>query len=181
MEYIVVKDRRRKKMIMTVEKDGSVVICAPKRMGRAAIDNFYKSNIEWVKQQQAKVAENKDQYIQLSDKDIAALKKQAKTVMAQKTEHYASVMGVCPQSVKITSAQKKWASCTKKDEAYSINYSWRTMLLPEEVQDYIVVHELAHMKQFNHSNDFYAEIEKVMPNWKELEKQADNFNDIYQY
>ena len=154
MEYIVVKDRRRKKMIMTVEKDGSVVICAPQRMGRAAIDNFYKSNIEWVKQQQETVAENKDQYIQLTEKDIAALKKQAKTVMAQKTEHYAAVMGVCPQTVKITSAQKKWASCTKKDDSYSINYSWRTMLLPEEVQDYIVVHELAHLKQFNHSDDF---------------------------
>ena len=181
MEYIVVKDRRRKKMIMTVEKDGSVVICAPKRMGRAAIDNFYKSNIEWVKQQQAKVAENKDQYIQLSDKDIAALKKQAKTVMAQKTEHYASVMGVCPQSVKITSAQKKWASCTKKDDAYSINYSWRTMLLPEEVQDYIVVHELAHMVHFDHSKNFYSLVEQILPDWVQLSSQADNFKDWHIY
>ena len=181
MEYIVVKDRRRKNMIMTVEKDGSVVIYAPKRMGRAAIENFYKSNLEWVKQQQAVAEENKDQYITLTEKDIAALKKQAKAVMTEKTQHYAEIMGVCPQSVKITSAQKKWASCTKKDENYSINYSWRTMLLPEEVQNYIVVHELAHMKQFNHSDDFYAEIAKIIPAWKELEGQANNFNDIYQY
>ncbi len=181
MEYKVIKDRRRKKMIMTVEKDGSVVIYAPKKMGRAAIDLFYKSNIEWVKQQQATVAENKDQYVQLTEKDIADLKKQAKAVMVQKTEHYGRIMGVHPQTVKITSAQKKWASCNKRGEKYSICYSWRTMLLPEEVQDYIVVHELAHMKHFNHSSEFYGEIENVLTNWKELEKQADNFNDIYQY
>ena len=72
-------------------------------------------------------------------------------------------MGVNPTSVKITSAQTRYGSCSAKN---GICYSWRVMLLPEDLIDYIVVHELAHIREHNHSPAFYRVIERELPDYK---------------
>lgn len=181
MEYKIIKDNRRKKLAMYVEKDGTVIIKVPKWTRKSLIERFYRENIIWIEQQREKLKLQKDNFITLSENDISALKSRAKTVLSQKTEYYSRIMGVNPESIKITSAKKRWGSCRRCAGRYSICYSWRTMLLSDRAQDYIVVHELAHIKHFNHSTAFYMEIEKILPNWKELEKETDNFKDIYLY
>ena len=181
MEYKIIKDNRRKKLAMYVEKDGTVIIKVPKWTRKSIIERFYRENIIWIEQQREKLKLQKDNFITLSENDISALKSRAKTVLSQKTEYYSRIMGVKPESIKITSAKKRWGSCRRCAGRYYICYSWRTMLLSDRAQDYIVVHELAHIKHFNHSTAFYMEIEKTLPNWKELEKETDNFKDLYLY
>ncbi|MEG1869673.1 MAG: M48 family metallopeptidase, partial [Oscillospiraceae bacterium] len=70
--------------------------------------------------------------------------------------------------IKITSANGRWGSCSWKN---SLCFPYKIMLLPEELIDYIVVHELAHIREKNHSKNFYAEVEKYMPNYKQCIKQ----------
>ena len=76
-------------------------------------------------------------------------------------------MGLEPTGVKITSAKKRFGSCSAKN---SICYSWRLMLYSKEAIDYVVVHELAHIAHKNHGPQFYALIEKYLPDYKEREK-----------
>ena len=76
-------------------------------------------------------------------------------------------MGLNPTGIKITSAEKRFGSCNGKN---SICYSWRLMQYPAEAIDYVVVHELAHIKHKNHGKEFYRLIENFLPDYKNREK-----------
>ena len=168
-------------MIMTVEKDGTVIIKVPKWTRKAVIDSFYCNNQQWISSQRRKILQEKDRYVPLSPQDIRLLKKQAKAVMTAKTEHYGRIMDLRPEYIKITSARTHWGTCHKKADRYSICYSYRTMFLPDRVQDYIAVHELAHMVHFDHSPAFHALVEKILPDRRTLSAQAANFKDYHIY
>lgn len=166
---------------MLVEKDGTVVIKVPKRTRKAAIEMFYNNNLDWIAVQRNRIQQDKDKYIPLSQQDINRLKKQAREQLSAKTEYYGKIMNLSPEYVKITSARTHWGTCHKKGDKYSICYSYRTIFLPDRVQDYIVVHELAHMVHFDHSPAFYALVEKILPDWCTLSAQAANFKDYHIY
>ena len=87
---------------------------------------------------------------------------QAQAVLPARTTDWARRMGVCPAGVRITSATRRWGSCSAENR---ICYSFRVMLLPEALQEYIIVHELAHIRQKNHSAAFYAEGARFLPDF----------------
>ena len=76
-------------------------------------------------------------------------------------------MGVHPKGIKITSARKRFGSCGPND---TICFSWRLMTYPKEAVDYVIVHELSHLVERNHSSKFYDVVRKYMPDYKEREK-----------
>ena len=100
---------------------------------------------------------------QIKEACIQIYKQMAKQVLAAKTLEYASRMGVTPSAVKISSANTRWGSCSGKR---SISYSWRLMMAEEDVMDYVVVHELAHIKEMNHSARFWAVVKEILPDYK---------------
>lgn len=101
---------------------------------------------------------------QIKDACVKIYKLTAKQVLAVKTMEHAANMGVAPNSIKINSAKTRWGSCSAKK---SINYSWRLMMAEDGVIDYVVVHELAHIKEMNHSPRFWAVVAGVLPDYKE--------------
>lgn len=177
MEYKVIKENR-KKLVMTVEKDGTVIIKAPDCTPNKIIENFYRTNIDWIEKRKEEHRKNALCGTPPTQREIKELKKQAAQTLSAMTEKYADKIGVQYKSIKITSAKKRWGSC-KKDGC--LCYSYRTMLLPEKCREYVVVHELCHLKEFNHSPCFYKQIEKILPDYKEREKAIKNFSnyDLY--
>ena len=95
------------------------------------------------------------------------LKKQAKGIFLALTEEYAKDMGVGFKSVSVTSAKRRWGSCSFDN---SLHFSFRLLYTPREIIEYVIVHELSHIKQKNHSPRFWAEVEKYQPNYKEKRK-----------
>lgn len=87
----------------------------------------------------------------------------AKRILREKTDEYAKRMNVKPAAVKVTGAQTRWGSCSGKN---SLSFSWRLVMADESVIDYVVVHELAHIKEHNHSPRFWAVVEGVLPDYK---------------
>jgi len=87
----------------------------------------------------------------------------AKRELTRRTADYAKRMNVAPANVKINSAVTRWGSCSGKN---SINFSWRLIMAPDDVIDYVVIHELAHIKEHNHSQKFWAAVENVLPDYK---------------
>jgi len=86
----------------------------------------------------------------------------AKSLLTAKTNQFASRMMVKPAAIKISSAKTRWGSCSGKN---NINYSWRLIMADNEVIDYVVVHELAHIKEHNHSSRFWAIVESILPDY----------------
>ena len=90
-----------------------------------------------------------------------------KAVLTKKALAFAKLMGVTPAAVKINGAKTRWGSCSGKK---NLNFSWRLMMADDRVIDYVVVHELAHIKEMNHSAAFWAVVAQTLPNYKECKK-----------
>jgi predicted metal-dependent hydrolase len=77
-----------------------------------------------------------------------------------------------PKSVKITSAKTRWGSCSGKD---NISYTYRIMVLPKHLIDYVIIHELCHIRHKNHSKDFYASLNSFISNYKQLQNELKKY------
>ena len=92
----------------------------------------------------------------------------AKRDLTIKVMEFSKRMSVTPIAVKINAAKTRWGSCSGKK---SINFSWRLIMADEDVINYVVVHELAHITEMNHSDKFWAIVERVLPDYKERQKR----------
>ena len=163
---------KRKTLSLEVKENGEVVLRAPFWCSDKTIDAFVNEKNDWLKsalERQKKISENK---VQLDDKRIAELKRSAKILLPERVRYYSRIMGVEPTGIKITSAQKRFGSCNTKN---SICFSYLLMLYPQEAIDYVVVHELAHIRFHNHGKDFYSFIESVLPDYRNREKLLKGF------
>jgi len=94
-------------------------------------------------------------------------KEKAIEVIAESANHYSRVSGWKFKTINITSAERRWGSCSFSG---AINFSWKLIMAPREVVDYVVVHELAHITEKNHSPRFWKKVESILPNYKVHEK-----------
>ena len=97
-------------------------------------------------------------------------KKQAHIQIPKRVRHYANIVGEPFSRIFIKNQKSRWGSCSS---ARNLNFNWRLMMAPLTVLDYVVVHEISHLKQMNHSKEFWAEVEKVLPDYQEQKKWLD--------
>ena len=166
MEYELIKSRKRRTIEMSINDEGKLVVRAPQNMARSEIDAFVEKHRLWA-EKHMKLKKERIKKYSVSPEEEENIKKNALPYLKERTEYFSAIMGLEPTGVKITSAKKRFGSCSAKN---SICYSWRLMLYSKEAIDYVVVHELAHIAHKNHGPQFYALIEKYLPDYKEREK-----------
>ena len=103
----------------------------------------------------------------LTEEQIKYLRERTRRVMTEKTEYYSRLMGLRPEKIRVSSAKSRFGSCSSKG---TVSYSLYLMLYPEEAFDLVAVHELCHLRYMNHSKDFYALLQKYLPDHKERKK-----------
>lgn len=166
MEIEIIRSSR-KTMSLEVTGDGRVLVRAPMRMPRAAIEQFVQEKDAWIREHLNKVnAQRAERARQpgLSMEDIRKLAEEALAVLPGKAARYARQMGVTYGRITIRNQKSRWGSCSAKG---NLNFNCLLMLAPEEVQDYVVVHELCHRKEMNHSDRFWREVEQVLPDYRQ--------------
>lgn len=104
---------------------------------------------------------------------IQIYKMLAKKHLTERVLHFQPIMGVSVSALKISSAKTRWGSMSGKR---SVNFSWRLIMAEDDVIDAVVVHELAHIKQMNHSDRFWAEVEKILPDYKKRDARLKAFS-----
>jgi len=161
MEYSIIYSDRR--TISICVKGGKVTVRAPYGTSDERIKKIVRDNISWIEKQLKKHSIPRLKDAELTEGQIAILKKNAKIILTHKTEHFAKIMGINYGRITITGAKTRFGSCSSKG---NISYSWRLMLYPEEAIDYVVVHELAHIREMNHSPAFYKIVESMFPDYK---------------
>ncbi len=162
MDYKVVYSGR--KTISLCVKDGVLTVKAPYGTKQKRIEELITSHEAWINKHIKKQKEKNEKYGNLTDEMIAELRKAAKSILPLKVAHYAKIMGLKYGRITITSAKTRFGSCSSKG---NIAFSYRLMMYPDEAIDYVVVHELAHLKEMNHSSAFYRIIANVLPDYKE--------------
>lgn len=166
MEYTLIYEKR-KTVSLKVASDLSVVVKAPKGLPRAEIDSFVSAHKLWIEKARARQEKRTETENALTNERIAELRARAAETIPKRVAFYSKIMGVQPSGIKITSAKTRFGSCSGKN---SLCFSWRLMLYPPEAVDYVVVHELAHIREKNHSPAFYAVIAAVLPDYKAREQ-----------
>lgn len=164
-----VKRSKRKTMSIEITKELSVLVRCPLRLSKREIERFLAKNEAWISAhlETMKKRVELEQKHALNERQVAALKEKAKAALPSRAAFYSTLMGLTPAGIKITSAEKRFGSCSAKD---SLCFSYRLMLYPPDAVDYVVVHELAHIRHKNHGKQFYALIAQVMPDYKERER-----------
>ncbi len=163
--YTVVRSNRRT-MALEITADLCVVVRAPIYLGADVIDRFVREHEAWIADRMAiqRRRQAAAEARRVTPEQEAELRRQAAEVIPARVAHYSALMGLTPTGVRITAARKRFGSCSGRN---SLCFSWRLMQYPPEAIDYVVVHELAHIRHHNHSREFYALIERYLPDHRE--------------
>ena len=164
IQYEIIRSKR-KTISIQVDENCNVTVRAPRFVSQKRIDEFLEEKKFWLQEAIIKQQEKAKNRVDYSAEDIEKMRKLAKEIVPQKVEHFSKIMGVTPVSVKINSAKKRYGSCSAKN---NLNFSLYLMDKDEKFIDYVVIHELAHIKHHNHSKEFYGFIEQFMPDYKEI-------------
>ena len=161
--YELIRAKRRS-MSLKVDLDGTITVRAPYRTSVQTADWFVEGHRDWIEvrlKAGARIMAERPAY---TDKERAEGRKRAAEIIEARCRYYAPVMGVSYGTVTIREQKTRWGSCSMKG---NLNFNWKLVLMPSEILDYVVVHELAHRIQMNHSAAFWAEVEKILPDYKE--------------
>ncbi len=163
MDYTVIRSSRRT-MALEVTQEAQVLVRAPRFATRLEIQRFVAAHRDWIETHLAKRQAYLDAHPPLTEAELAALRAKAKEVLPGRVSYWAGRMGVTPTGLHVTSARTRFGSCSGKN---SLSFSLYLMQFPAEAVDYVVVHELAHIRHKNHSPAFYAEVAKYMPDYRQ--------------
>ena len=157
----------RKTIAVEVSYKG-IVVRAPQKMPDEEITAFLKKKEKWIERTLQKIETKKNATCDvLTSTEINELAEKAMAVIPEKVKHFASLFGVDYGRITIRNQRSRWGSCSSKG---NLNFNCLLMFLPDEVVDSVVAHELCHRKHMNHSPAFYAEVERVFPDYRRCSK-----------
>lgn len=159
---VVYSDRRSLGMEITAERQ--VLVRSPRRMTGEAIERFVQAHTAWAQNKLQSLPEAQRPYTKQEEK---ALRQKARQLLPGLVGHYAGIMQVKPCGFRVNAAKTRFGSCSAKGW---LNFSYRLFAYPDRAIEYVVVHELAHLKHMNHGQAFYQTIKSVFPDYREREK-----------
>lgn len=159
---------------LEVSRDGQVKLRSPRKVSDQTLQKFARQKEAWIiekylmMEEKRKAAGEKDLPDYVKDPALEQVYRQkAKERLNERAAYFARKMGVTYQRISVRAAKTRWGSCSGKG---NLNFHWKLILMPPQVLDYVVVHELAHRKEMNHSPAFWSEVEKILPDYKEQRK-----------
>ena len=163
--YTVVRSDRRT-LSLQIKSDGSIVVRCPRRYPQSEIQKFVESKSGWI-QKNLQQLEKISSLPHLTEEQLEILSDQAHSYLPQRVRYFAPLVGVSYGKITIRCQKTRWGSCSGKG---NLNFNLLLMLTPPDVIDYIVVHELCHRREMNHSEKFWAEVEKILPDYRTQEQ-----------
>ncbi len=169
-KYQIRKSTKAKNIRISIKPDGLVELVLPKFMPEFLGKTFLKKNKTWVlknleKQKIKKIHQEKNNFqkikLEYSEKYY---RDKAKKYLPERVIFFTNLLDIAFNQVRIKNTKTRWGSCSGKK---NLNFSWKIMLAPEKVIDYLVVHEICHLKEMNHSQKFWSLVELLDPKFKE--------------
>ncbi|MEQ2610138.1 M48 family metallopeptidase [Eubacterium ventriosum] len=167
MNNITVIRTKRKTISIKVNNDLTITVRAPIFTSDKEIGEILKSKEKWISKCIEQIKRENEELSKIdyfAAEEISKLADKALNYIPGRVKYYANIIGVTYGKITIRNQKTRWGSCSSKG---NLNFNCLLMLMPPEVIDYVVVHELCHRKQMNHSKAFWKEVEKILPNYKD--------------
>ena len=156
----------RKTLSLEITAQGEVLVRAPRRLSAAAIDRFVKSKEGWLRSRLAKY-QSRPTLPVLTEGELANLRTAAREEFAALSAKWAPRLGVTYGKITIRTQKSRWGSCSAQG---NLNFNCLLMLAPEEIREYVAVHELCHRMHMNHSPAFWTAVAKALPDYEARRK-----------
>lgn len=169
ISYVHKMNKRSRTLKLAIYRDGSLVVTTPPRVSEYTIVDFLYKKAVWVIEK-IEYFKNSPQIevITHTKEEIVYYKKIAEEILHKRLPFFNNFYTFSYNTVTIKNVTTRWGSCSSKG---NLNFNYKIALLPPNLSDYIIVHELCHLKEMNHSERFWKLVEKQIPNHKELRKQ----------
>ena len=161
MEYEIIRSSRRT-IAIQITPDGRVIVRSPRHMSRNSVDEFVRSKQVWIEKHLA-IRQTRPAPPPLTREQLQTLAEEALAFIPDRAAYYAPLVGASYGRITIRAQRSRWGSCSSKG---NLNFNCLLMLVPAHVLDYVVVHELCHLRELNHSPRFWAEVERILPDYK---------------
>lgn len=156
-------------MRLAVYCDGSVVVTSPSGTNLSAIEKFITDKKQWIWDKIQFFKNTNGKFARpFSRKDYLENKEKALALVKERAEFYKKAYGFSFNKIFIKNQKTRWGSCSRER---NLNFNYKILFLSAKFQDYIIVHEMCHLREFNHSKKFWALVEKVSPNYSEIRKE----------
>ncbi len=172
--YTIKRRSQARRIRLAVHADGRVVVTAPARVDERVVRLFVESKAEWVTEKiqlfQSRVVEGGAKpYFGAFD----AQKKEALEFVVERLRYFNTTYGFHIGRVSVRDQKTRWGSCSRTG---NLSFNYRIASLPEELADYVIVHELCHLKEFNHAKSFWELVSRVFPNHRSLRRQLRGYS-----
>ena len=169
ISYTLRINNKSRSLRIIIHPDGEIVVSVPTLATTSLIERFITSKSTWLLKHLNKIEKNPKIIVSKnSAKDFLLYKETARTMANERLKYFNAFYSLKWQSITIRNQKTRWGSCSKRG---TLSFSYKIALLSSEQRDYIVVHELCHLGEFNHSLKFWALVEKTIPNYKDIRKQ----------
>ena len=169
IKFQIIRSARRT-ISLEITRSGQVIIRAPKHMPEAEIQKFVRDKSGWLQNHLQKRKTEQEALRdagRFTEEEIGKMIRLAKQVIPDKVAYYARLMGVSYGRISIRRQKSRWGSCSREG---NLNFNCLLMMAPAEVLDYVVVHELSHRLEMNHSTRFWAHVGDVLPDYRNAKK-----------
>lgn len=169
ISYQIIRSQR-KTMSLEIKSDGQIIVRAPLRLSMVRIRKFVEGKQEWILKNLEKIQKRETQREAvpgLSQEERIRWQQEACRKIPERTAYFAQKIGVTYGRITLRQQKTRWGSCSANG---NLNFNWLLILAPPDVLDYVVVHELCHRRQMNHSQAFWNEVSAVLPDYEEQKK-----------
>ena len=163
ISYRIVRSDR-KTMGLEITREIEVLVRAPRQVSQVQIDRFVQSHRQWILRKLEARRNTITIHSALTEAQISALTRQAELVIPDRLAYFAKQMDLWPSAIRISNTRSRFGSCSQQNK---LAFSCRLMLYPPEAVDYVIVHELAHIRHKNHGPDFWKTVAEILPDYKQ--------------
>lgn len=166
---VMKKYRRARCLRIIVHKDGSVSLTLPFFVSYREGIAFLESRADWIREKRLAFAlQPEDILLGGSREEYAAYAAEALALIQKRLEYFRGEYGVQWSRVSVRNQKTRWGSCSRQG---ALSFNYRLLFLPPHLRDYVVVHELCHLKAFNHSLKFWALVARAFPDYKKIRQE----------
>lgn len=172
IEYKLRRSKRAKRMRIAVYCDTSVVVTLPLCADENIVEKFIIEKASWLMD---KILHFKNSghllLAKTSKRDYSINKESALKLAEERTKLFNKIYKFKFSKIKIKNQKTRWGSCSRRG---NLNYNYKLLFLPKHIADYIIVHELCHLQEFNHSRKFWNLVAKAMPDYLDIKRELKN-------